>query len=416
MMAAPATTTIGSYPVFPSGEDVDYYQKMLEKGLGAEVTDPFLWSIEESVNDFAAAGIQVLSTGQTRGDLYSLFLDPRFVRGIEWDGPLAVVKGKLSRTSSIRLPDLEFAGSVAPAHLAFKEPITDAYTLARFAKISTGSYRDTRELARDINRKIVIPELEDIQRVRAAEMVQLDSPNIAAESTTPDYIRGLYEEVASAAKIPVVLHVCGDTTRLFRFLTSLKVDALELDFFHYPRLTDEAARRNFDQRIGLGVLDAQSPRVESVEEIASLIRRGTKSLGEDRIGWVHPHCGQRSLHRETAFEKNSNMTMARDDVFFGEAEEPRVLKPRESRRARGHFLVSVKRETGEIVVTFYSANRRVLKRLRSKFTEPLLRAIEDDAGSLHLDRKQVALLMLELGRAEASLKKETVAFRQRLTL
>jgi len=412
---SPGTTTIGSYPVFPSHEDIDYYEKMVEKGLDQELVDPFLWSIEESVKDFSAAGIEMLSTGQTRGDIYSLFLDQSLVNGIQWDGPQAVVSGKLSRVSSLRLPDVRFARSVAPKHLALKEPITDAYTLARFAKISTGSYKDTRELARDINRKIVIPELEDLQKDGSIAMVQLDSPYIAAESSTPDYIRGLYEEVSSAARLPVALHVCGDTTRLFRFLTSLRVDALELDFFHYPRLLEEASRRNYDQAIGMGVLDAQSPRVEGVEEIASLMRRGNKLLGEDRIGWVHPHCGQRSLHRETAFEKNANLTLARDDVYFGEAEEPRASRPKGGRPARGHFLVGVKRETGEIVVTFYTARRKVLRRLRSKSAETLVRTIEEDADSLQLDKKYLANIVLELGRADASLRESTVAFRQRLT-
>lgn len=413
---SPGTTTIGSYPVFPSLEDVEYYQKMVQKGLGDEVTDPFLWSIEESVNDFAAAGVEMLSTGQTRGDLFSLFLDPKFVKGIEWDGPQARVTGRLSRSSGIRIHDVNFARSVAPEQASLKEPITDAYTLARFAKISTGSYRDTRDLARDINRKVVIPELEDLQASRSVAMVQLDSPNIATESAVPDYIRGLYEEVASASRLPLALHACGDATRLFRFLTTLSVDTLELDFYHYPRLLEEASRRNFDQSIGMGVTDAQSPRVESVEEIASLVRRGTKALGEHRIGWVHPHCGQRSLHRETAFEKNANLTIARDDVFFGEADEPRVHRPGSAKtRSKGHFHVGVKKDTGEIVLTFYGRQRRVLRRYKSKFAEPLLQAVEDDAESLSLGKTALAHLILELGRAAASLQPQPTTYRQRLT-
>ncbi|MDV3244192.1 MAG: hypothetical protein LYZ66_03305 [Nitrososphaerales archaeon] len=412
----PGTTTIGSYPVFPSAEDIDYYQKMAEKGLSEELVDPFLWTIEETVKDFAAAGVEMLSTGQTRGDLYSLFLDPRFVKGISWDGPEAVVSGRVSRNSSLRLADVRFAKSVLPGHLSLKEPITDAYTLARFAKISTGSYRDTRDLAKDINRKLVIPELEDLQNDGAVAMVQLDSPNIAAESSTPHYVRSLYEEVASAAKLPIAMHVCGDTTRLFRYLTTLKVDALELDFFHYPKLLEEASRRNFDQKIGLGVSDAQSPRVETVEEISALIARGRKALGEERLGWVHPHCGQRSLHRETAFEKNANVTMARDDVYFGEAGEPRAVRlGRRQYDSKGYFLVNVKRETGEIIVSFYTYKHKVIRRYRSKFAERLLQTINEEADSLAIGRRHLAYLILELGRAEASLKPSSIAYRQKLT-
>ena len=414
-MKSPTTTTIGSYPVFPSLEDTAYYQKMVEKGLSNEVTDPYLWSIEETVNDFAASGVEMISTGQTRGDLFAIFLDPRAIKGLEWDGPEAIVKGRLSRTSGLRLGDVNFARSIAPKKLSIKEPITDAYTLARFAKIATGSYRDARELARDINRKIVIPELEDMQASGSVAMVQLDAPYLASESAVPDYVRGLYEEVAAASKIPVALHACGDTTRLFRYLTSLKVDALELDFYHYPRLLDEAGRRSFDQSMGMGVTDGQSPRVETVDEIASLIRRGAKVLGEERLGWLHPHCGQRSLHREMAFEKNAALTMARDDVYFGEAEEPNVRRRSQEKGDGGYFLVGVRKDAGEIVITFYGKQWRVLRRYRSKFPERLLQAVQDDAASLGLGRSQLARLILELGRAAASLEPQPANYRQRLT-
>ena len=401
--------------MFPSDEDVQYYERMARKGVAGEVLDPFIWSIQEAVADFAAAGVELLSTGQTRGDLYSLFLDRRFVKGITWKGAEAYVSDKIERVSNIRLADIQLARSILPSHLKLKEPVTDAYTLARFAKISTPTYRDTRDLANDINRLIVIPELEDMQKSGAVEMIQLDSPNLAAESSTPEFLSSLYEEVTSAAKVPLVMHVCGDTMRIFKLLVTLKVDALELDFFHYPRLLDEVSRKNFDQTIGLGVLDAQSPRVETVEEVAELIGRCKKALGEDKIRYVHPHCGQRSLNREIAFQKNANMTMARDDVYFGEAEEPRSVRlEKRQYDPKGYFLVTVNRERNELVVTFYTYRHTVVKRYRSRFADRLLQAINLDADSLGISRRHLAYLTLELGRADASLQYPSLLYRQRM--
>ena len=414
-MASPRTTTIGSYPVFPSAEDIDYYSKMVASGLADEVTDPFLWSIEESVKDFAASGVEVPSTGQTRGDLYSLFLDPKFVKGVTWRGAEATISDKLSGLSQIRVADVKFARSILPDHLPLKEPVTDAYTLARFAKISTDSYADTRELARDINRKVLIPEIEDLQKYGGVSMIQLDSPSIAAESSVPHYVKDLVEDVASVTRVPLLLHACGDTTRIFRYLTGLKVQALELDFFHYPRLLDEAARVSSDQTIGLGVLDSQIPRVETVAEIAALIEKGRKALGDDRIGFIHPHCGERSLHREVAFEKNANMALARDDVFYGEALEPKhVQLERSQYDVKGYFLVAVKKETKEIVVSFFTYRHKAVRRYRSGSAEVLLQAINDDADRLGISRRHLAYLTLELGRAEASLRPPSVAYRQKL--
>lgn len=246
-------------------------------------------------------------------------------------------------------------------------------------------------------------------------MVQLDSPNLAAESSTPDYIEDLYAEVASVARVPLVLHVCGDATRVFRFLTRLKVQTLELDFFHFPHLLDEAARKSFDHTVGLGVLDAQNLRVESVEEIATLIEKGKKALGADRVGFVHPHCGERSLSREAAFEKNANLTIARDDVYYGDAEEPHGVRfERSNQDVKGYFLVAVKKESREIIVTFYTSRHKVVKRYRSRFAEDLLRSVNDDADSLGISRRHLAYLTLELGRAEASMQPPSVAYRQKL--
>ncbi len=243
------------------------------------MVDPYLWSLEEALKDFTSAGVEVPSTGQSRGDLYSLFLEPKFVKGVAWQGAEAYINGKIERSGSIRVSDVLHARSVLPAHYELKEPITDAYTLARFAKINTGSYADTRELAKEINKKIIIPEIEDLQKTRAVSWLQLDSPTIAAESSTPDYIQGLYEEVAAAAKLPIVVHACGDAVRIFSsLLTKLKVDTISLDFYHYPKLFDEASKKSYDQKIGLGCMDSQSLRIETVDETRRLIDRETKEI------------------------------------------------------------------------------------------------------------------------------------------
>ena len=411
----PKTTTIGSYPTFPKAEDIEYYLTISSHGLGGDVVDPYLWTIEEALEDFTSAGIEVPSTGQTRGDLYSLFLDPRFVIGVRWTGAEAFVEQKLSRTGPIRLSDVLHARAVLPSHYQIKEPVTDAYTLARFLKISTGSYRDTRELAEDINAKIVIPEIEDLQNSGAVSWIQLDSPTLAAESSTPDYIVKLYEDIASVARLPVVLHACGDATRVFSLLTRTKVHTISLDFYHYPRLFEEASRKGYDQLIGLGCMDSQNPRVETVEETSKIIGFARSRLGEDRIQFVHPHCGQRNLNREVAYEKNVNLVLARDDVYFGPPEEasPSRLTAKEYDK-RGYFLVSVKRETKEILVTYYSYDHVPKRRFRSRSAERIFQSLYDEADGLGISRRHLAYLTLELGRAEASVEDTSKSYRQKV--
>ena len=412
----PRVTTIGSYPTFPRAEDVEYYYTISRHGLGGEVVDPYLWAIEESLKDFTSAGVEVPSTGQSRGDLYSLFLEPKFVKGVTWRGADAFVNEKIERLGSIRLSDVKHARSVLPKQYELKEPITDAYTLARYAKINTGAYADTRELAKEINKKIIIPEIEDLQRSGAVSWLQLDSPTIAAESSTPDYILELYEEIASAAKLPVVVHVCGDAVRVFAsLLTKMRVKTISLDFFHYPKLFEEVAKKGYDQTIGLGCTDSQAPRVETVDETKRLIAFAEAKLGKDRIQFVHPHCGQRNLSREVAYEKNVVLTLARDDACFGEAEEASASRlSAKEYDPRGYFLVSVSRETKEIVVAYYTYEHVARKRFRSKSAERLFQTLNDEADSLGLSRRHLAYLTLELGRAEASLASASQTYRQKV--
>ena len=49
----PRVTTIGSYPTFPRAEDVEYYYTISRHGLGGEVVDPYLWSMEEALKSLA---------------------------------------------------------------------------------------------------------------------------------------------------------------------------------------------------------------------------------------------------------------------------------------------------------------------------------------------------------------------------
>jgi methionine synthase II (cobalamin-independent) len=410
----PKTTTIGSYPTFPKPEDIEYYLAISSHGLGDEVVDPYLWSIDEALEDFTSAGIEVPSTGQSRGDLYSLFLDPKFVKGLSWRGAEVFVDDSISRVGSPRIADVLHARKTLPSHYEIKEPVTDAYTLARFAKINTRTYADTRELAVEINRKLVIPEIEQLQDSGAVSWLQLDSPAVASDSFVPDYFVGLYEEVASAAKLPVVLHACGDASRVFPELTRTKVNTISLDYYHYPRLFDETSRRSYDQLIGLGCTDSQGLRVETAEETGKMIDFARSRLGEDRIQFVHPHCGQRNLNREVAYAKNVVLTLARDDVFFGRPEEalPSRLATDEY-DPQGYFLVSILRESKEILVTYYSYQHVPKRRFKSRSAERIFQSLNDEADGLGVSRRHLAYLTLELGRAEASLQ-SGVQYRQKV--
>lgn len=395
----PSTTVIGSYPVFIPAGLISQHAAFAD-----EVEDPIESTIELSVRDFLSAGIEYPSTGQTRDTFIRIFLDPEYVSGIAKHGSETIVNGKISRLKPIRLEDVETAKEIIPAYYGLKEPITDPYTLARNCRIEGSTYGDLKELTFAIAREIVRPELESIQDY--ADYLQLDAPYFSVEPFK-DYIKDLYEELLSGLKLPVVLHVCGDTFSVFKELTKLKVDVISLDFTSHDRLLEEVALRNFDQEIGLGCVSTSSPIVEPVRSIASIIKRVSSKIGEDRIRFVHPACGERGLSLDSAYQKNVNLTLARNEVFLGDPLTAHSVSLEESEYdPNGYFLVQVDNQEQQIVVSFNSYEHIPLVRLQSSSGEKLIAAIIDNKiiSDTEYGKRHLGYIGYEIGKAETALR------------
>ncbi len=395
----PSTTVIGSYPVFvPQG--------LLNQHLAFsdEVEDPIESSIQLSVRDFLSAGIEYPSTGQTRDSFIRIFLDPDYVNGIAKHGSEIVVTGKISRREPIRLEDVKTAKEIIPSYYGLKEPVTDPYTLARNCRTQGSVYGDLKELTYAIAREIVRPELESIQDY--VDYLQVDAPYFSVEPFK-DYIVDLYDEILSGLKVPVVLHVCGDTFSVFKELTKLKVGFISLDFTSSDRLADEISLRNFDQEIGLGCVSTSSPVVESVKTIANVIKRVSSKIGEGRVRFIHPACGERGLSLDAAYQKNVNLTLARNEVYFGEPRAAHSVSLEESEYdPNGYFLVQVDNQEQQIVVSFNSYDHIPRVRLQSTSGEKLISAIIENKiiSDTEYGKHHLGYVGYEIGKAETALR------------
>jgi len=101
------------------------------------------------------------------------------------------------------------------------------------------------------------------------------------------------------------------------FLNRLRADHLVLEF----------ARRGYDElevlndldpriKLGIGVVDIKDNEVESPELIASRIDRIIKSVGPNRLKYVHPDCGFWMLQR-TVVDRKIRALVAGRDLFEG---------------------------------------------------------------------------------------------------
>jgi len=402
----PSTTVIGSYPITVPESEIEQFRAFPE-----ESEDPVNSTIQLAVRDFISAGIEFPSTGQTRESFARLFLDPDHVEGIEYSGSEILVQGKILRKSPIRLSDVQEAKSHIPKYYGFKEPVTDPYTLARNCRIEGSHYSDLRELTFAIAREIVKPELESIQDL--VDYVQLDAPYFSFEPFK-DYIGEVYEEMLSGIRVPVVLHVCGDSFSVFRELTKLDVDIISLDFTFNDKLLDEVARRSFDQEIGLGCVSTGNLVVESVKTITNLIQRSASKLGESKIRFVHPACGERNLPLDTAYQKNINLTLARNEVFLGSPQTAKSVNLSENEYdPNGYFLIQVDPQSQQIFVSFNSYDNIPKFRVQSSSGEKLLGAIIDSKiiSDTDLGKRHLGYVGYEIGKAETALKNR-VSYRQ----
>ncbi len=397
---------IGSYPIIVSDSELEQYRAFPE-----ETQDPVNSTIQLAVRDFVSAGIEFPSSGQTRESFVRLFLDPRHVEGIEYDGAEIIVTGKLRRKSPVRLADVSEAKTLIPKYYGFKEPVTDPYTLARNCRLKGSPYSDLRELTFAIAREIIRPELESLQNL--VDYLQLDAPYFSVDPFK-EYVHELYAELLNGLTKPIVLHVCGDTFSVFKELIRLPVDVISLDFTFSDKLLAEVAHRNFDQQIGVGCVNTGSPIVEPVKTIAGLIQRTSDAVGRSRIRFVHPACGERNLPLDVAYQKNINLTLARNEVFLGAPESARSVNlSEEEYDPNGYFLIQVDPQNQQIVVSFNSYDNVPKFRVQSSSGEKLIASIVDHKiiSDTEHGKRHLGYVGYEIGKAETALKNR-VPYRQ----
>jgi len=126
------TTVVGSYPVV--------------KGSGLMgLVDPLKHAVEVAVADQVAAGIDIISDGQVRGDMIHAFTS--HLPGIR--GSAVVGKVQPAR-QPITVTDTKYALS---RHPKVKGILTGPSTLAHGLKLETSFYRNRDELILDLARR-----------------------------------------------------------------------------------------------------------------------------------------------------------------------------------------------------------------------------------------------------------------------
>ena len=286
-----ATTVVGSYPVIKGG------------GLRS-LFDPLHAAVETAVGDQIAAGIDIISDGQVRGDMIGAFTSK--LPGVREQE----VVGKIQPASGpITVGDTKYAISKAPK---VKGIITGPTSLAHGLHISTPMYRDKEELVPDLAAALLV----EARALEAAgiTLLQIDEPIFSTGIADLAVGKLAIEQIAAGLHTPVCMHVCGNLGNVIDELLKFNVNVLDFEFANNPDNLDLLSRRDLaGKMIGFGCVDNTTDQIESVHEIRKRIEKGVE-IFDPKIMLIDPDCGLRMRTREAAYAKLKYMCDAAKEV------------------------------------------------------------------------------------------------------
>lgn len=294
------TTVVGS---FPSG------------GL------PPRRAIQRAVEDQIAAGLDLISDGQMRGDMIGAFAGriPGFQ--LADDGVWEVVAALDLPDSPITASDYAFARGLAGGRAELKGVVTGPITLALSCRVTPAAPYNSNADPALILRLAEILAHEVAALVAAdARVVQVDEPVLSktlgtgAGQISPELAHDALRDLAAIPRMPA-LHVCGDIRAIASELLILPFSVLDIENTRVANLAaiDPDQLEFATVKLGAGVIDTRSAEVEPVGTVRQRIRAALGALPADRL-WLSPDCGLRLLDPDVARAKLTNMVAAANDL------------------------------------------------------------------------------------------------------
>ena len=285
------TTVVGSYPVV--------------KGSGIfALVDPLKHAVETAVADQVAAGIDIISDGQVRGDMIRAFTSR--LPGIRGSS----VVGKVQPAQKpITVSDTKYALS---RHPKVKGILTGPSTLAHGLAIKTPFYRNKYELILDLAQALAV-EAAHLESA-GVTVLQIDEPIFSTGAANIAAGLEAVNAIVTRLRVPVCLHVCGGLSEVIDDLLRANVAIFDFEFANNPGNLDLLSGKDLRGRmIGYGCVDSANPVVESAETIRKRIEAGVEVFSPETM-LIDPDCRLRMHSRDAALGKLKNMVAAAELV------------------------------------------------------------------------------------------------------
>jgi 5-methyltetrahydropteroyltriglutamate--homocysteine methyltransferase len=285
------TTVIGSHPVVGEAEE----------------------ALVAAVKDQVDAGIEIISDGQTRMDMVAYFAN--HIPGFSVEDGRCCIVGRIKPPEATPvLEDLLLAKKLAKERSEVKAVITGPVTMIFFSELaSSAPYMGFRDeaLYGDMSEALAVEA--DIIKKGGFNIFQFDEPSFSIGAPMA-LAKEALEATLSDLKGTKALHVCGNLKRSFKDIVGIEgLNILSFAFKDSVSNFDTVERRllrDNSKKLGVGCVSSTEGSAEGVEEILATLRKAIGEYGAENIEWVHPDCGMRSLERESARLKLTNMVEA----------------------------------------------------------------------------------------------------------
>ena len=291
------TTVVGSYPT---------------GGL------PPRRAVHQAVEEQIAAGVDLITDGQVRGDMITLFASriPGFKR--RDDGGWQIEDALDQPAEPVAAPDYLLARRIAGGRAMVKGVVTGPVTLALSASVAPGApYLGSADPALILRLAEILAHEVAALVAAGAEVVQVDEPVLGSAMGTRVSAELVEDALRDLAALPAcpVLHVCGDIRAIVPDLLALPFAALDIE----GTSADNLAHVDIDEleysgmRLVYGCVTTRPDSRETVQDIRERIRAAVAIVGAERL-WVSPDCGLRLVDAATARRKLTVMAQAALDV------------------------------------------------------------------------------------------------------
>ncbi len=291
------TTVVGSYP---SG------------GL------PPRRAIQRAVEDQIVAGVDLISDGQMRGDMISVFASriPGFQQASDrkWE----VADALDLPDGPITAPDFVFARALAAGRAEVKGIVTGPITLALACRVAPGApYAAPHDPALILRLAEILAHEVAALVAAGARVVQIDEPVLGQAlggRVSPELAYDALRDLAAIPALPA-LHVCGNIRAVASDLLALPFEVLDIENVEIPNLDamDDDELEFTSVRLSVGCVDSREGEAESVATIRDRVRAAASRLEPERL-WISPDCGLGRLSPELARTKLTRMVAAVRDV------------------------------------------------------------------------------------------------------